>query len=274
MIAPARLAHLPRALARREAQRHVEEVVALATEPVRRIAGYARYLRWDDLDAVLAALRGHPEGEVRGAAVAEQLASVGIYADDETLPPRALAMVTARKFEQDPVRRVMLDALVSWPRRVWHPAHLPAVAQVVRDMLDAADPPTPIPETRQVMAEFAVDLKFGITVNDVVAPNLKVFDMDSDIGGGPIELWTQRPNAPTANNGPGPQRVRTLRFRLATRSAIPDRHGNLLMPAPAPYMVRYCTNPPDCGDPIKSRFARVRTVVSEVSLTNQLGMTY
>lgn len=159
VIAPGLFAHLPRALARREAQRHVEEVVALATEPVRRIAGYARYLRWDDLDAALAALRGHPEGEVRGAAVAEQLASVGIYADDEALPPRALAMVTARKYEQDPVRRVMLDAMVSWPRRVWRPAHLPAVAQVVRDMLDAADcsAATALLGERLVIRMFGVD---------------------------------------------------------------------------------------------------------------------
>ncbi|MBS2011843.1 MAG: prepilin-type N-terminal cleavage/methylation domain-containing protein [Deltaproteobacteria bacterium] len=143
-----------------------------------------------------------------------------------------------------------------------------------RDMLDASNPPTPLPVTRQVMAEFAVDLKFGLTVSDPVPPNLKIFDMDSDLGGGAITQWTQPPTFPTVNGGPGPQRVRTLRFRLATRSALPDRHGNLLMPAPAPYMVRYCTNPPDCADPVRSRYARVRTIVSEVTLTNQLGMTY
>lgn len=141
---------------------------------------------------------------------------------------------------------------------------------VIRDQLDAADPPVPVPQTSQVVAEFAVDLKFGITVNDVIPPNVKVFDMDTDTGGGNIETWTQRPSLPTANGGPGPQRVRSVRFRLATRSAIPDRRGDLrILPSPSPYMVRYCTDPPACV-----RYARVRTVVSEVTLTNQLGMTY
>ena len=141
---------------------------------------------------------------------------------------------------------------------------------VMRDQLDAADPPAAIPQTAQTVAEFAVDLKFGVTVNDLVAPNLKVFDMDSDNGGGVIDTWTQRPTTPTVNGGPGPQRVRSVRFRLATRSAIPDRRADLrILPTPSPYMVRYCTDPPTC-----QRYARVRTVVSEVTLTNQLGMTY
>ena len=139
VIGPSQFVHLPRELAAREARRHLHDVVALHTEPVRRITGYARYLPWDELDRELAALRGHPEGDTRAVAVGEQLASVGIYRDDVEAPARALAMVTARKFEQDPVRRVMLDALASWPRAVWQPAHLPAVQQIVRDMLDAAD---------------------------------------------------------------------------------------------------------------------------------------
>lgn len=139
VIAPALFVHLPRELAAREARRHLHDVVALHTEPVRRINGYARYLPWDELDQELTSLRGHPEGDTRSVAVGEQLASVGIYRDDLAAPARALAMVTARKFEQDPVRRVMLEALAAWPRAVWLPAHLPAVAQIVRDMLDAAD---------------------------------------------------------------------------------------------------------------------------------------
>lgn len=139
VIDPEVFVHLPRALAAAEARRHLREVAALRTEPTRRIAGYARYLPWDELDGELAALRGHPEGDTRAVALAEQLASVGIYRDERELPALALAMVTARKFEQDPVRQVMLEALASWPRAVWQPAHLPAVAQIVRDMLDAAD---------------------------------------------------------------------------------------------------------------------------------------
>lgn len=141
---------------------------------------------------------------------------------------------------------------------------------VYRDLLDAADPPVPVAQSRQIIAEWAVDLKFGITVNDAPnAPALKVFDMDSDPGGGNIDTWTRIPTS-TQVNQPGPQRVRSVRFRLATRSALPDRRANMTIPGvPAPYMVRYCTDPPTC-----QRYARVRTVVSEAALVNQGAMTY
>jgi hypothetical protein len=142
---------------------------------------------------------------------------------------------------------------------------------IYRDFLDAADPPTPILEMRQIVAEFAADLKFGVTVAD--AANVQqIFEMDTDPGGGAgtIDTWTQAASG-TAAGGPGPQRVRSVRFRIATRAAVPDRNTPIL-PSGAPYLTRYCVD----GQPVAScrNFARVRTVVSEVALMNQLGMTY
>ena len=141
-----------------------------------------------------------------------------------------------------------------------------------RDFLDAADPPAPIVEMRQIVAEYAADLKFGITVADA-ANALQVFEMDSDVGGGSgtIDTWTQPASGTTAGQ-PGPQRVRSVRFRVASRAAVPDRTANLVVPPGAPYLTRYCIEAP----PLASckKFARVRTVVSEVALMNQLGMTY
>lgn len=141
-----------------------------------------------------------------------------------------------------------------------------------RDFLDAADPPLPILPMRQIVAEYAADLKFGITVADAVNA-LQVFEMDTDAGGGSgtIDSWTQNASATTAGQ-PAPQRVRSVRFRIATRAAIPDRRNSISVPADAPYLTRYCIEalpPATCGN-----FARVRTIVSEVALLNQFGMTY
>lgn len=141
-----------------------------------------------------------------------------------------------------------------------------------RDFLDAADPPAPIVPMRQIVAEYAADLKFGITVADATNA-LQVFEMDTDLGGGSgaIDTWTQTASTTTAGQ-PGPQRVRSVRFRIATRAAIADRTAGLLVPPGAPYLTRYCIE----AQPVATckKFARVRTVVSEVALMNQLGMTY
>ncbi|MEZ4399638.1 MAG: hypothetical protein R3B06_06450 [Kofleriaceae bacterium] len=165
VIAPSALRSLPADLAVREGRRHLHEVVVLATDPARRITGYARYLPWAELDQALAELRGHPEGDTRAVALQEQLSSIGLYPDDAALPVAALALVTARKFEQDPVRRVMLMALADWPRRVWRAAHLPAVQQILRDMLDAADCSviTAVAGERIVIRMFAVDPAWAAT---------------------------------------------------------------------------------------------------------------
>jgi hypothetical protein len=133
------IAALPVALAAREAARHLRDVVALATDPVRRLTGIARYLPWDALEPALRDHLGHPEGAMRALALGELLENPGVHAADPSLPARALERIVARKFEQDPVRHVIFSALARWPRRIFRPEHLPAIAQAIRDGLDAAD---------------------------------------------------------------------------------------------------------------------------------------
>lgn len=164
-IDPELVAALPRDLAAREGRRHLTEVVALATDPARRITGYARHVPWAELVPLIAPTLGHPEGELRAVALREQLAIPGLDVDDATLPPLALAMVTARKFEQDPVRRAMIETLAAWPRRVWRPEHLPAIDAVLRDMLDAADcsVATAAAGERLVVRLFGVDAGWAAT---------------------------------------------------------------------------------------------------------------
>lgn len=141
-----------------------------------------------------------------------------------------------------------------------------------REIRDATGAAVPSPGGPQVVAEYAIDLKFGITVDDpasaVVPPaNHKVFDMDAN----PIEIatWTQKASS-TITGGPAPHRIRSVRFRLATRAALPDRHESLTLLPGQPYISRYCT---ESAAPCKN-FARVRTIMSEVALINQAGMSY
>ena len=138
VIALARVELLPPDLREREARRHLDEVIALGTRPLDRIV-YARYLPWDDAAAAVKAFLGFPEGNVRGVALTTMLAIPGLRPKERDLPDKALALVTARKNEQDPVRGVMLRALVAWPRDVWRPEHAPVIFKILRDALDAGD---------------------------------------------------------------------------------------------------------------------------------------
>ena len=138
-----------------------------------------------------------------------------------------------------------------------------------------------VPSLTQIVAEFAVDLKFGIAVDareTTPAPNnISVFDLDSDTtgvgGGGNIDSWTRLASASVLTTGsptqPGPQRVRSVKFRVSTRASLPDRNQPLTLLPSSPYISRYCVDMPAC-----TKFARVRTIVSEVPLLNQARMTY
>ncbi len=190
-IDPTLVAALPIELAAREARRHVGDVVALATSPARRLARIARYLPWQELELALRDHLGHPDGALRALALAELVANPGVYPDDATLPARALEVVVARKFEQDPVRLVMFGALAQWPRRVWRAEHLPAVARAVRDALDAADLSAATAQTaeRLVARLFGVDPVWAATWlatlikerGTLHAPNLGAALNDADI---------------------------------------------------------------------------------------------
>ncbi len=138
VIAVAKVTGLPAALREREARRHLQEVVALQTQPGGRLP-YARFLPWDEAKAALRDHLGFPEGGVRGLALANLLMIPGLRREEPELVDRALELVIARKNEQDPVRMAMLQALVGWPREVWRPEHAERIGTIVRAALDAGD---------------------------------------------------------------------------------------------------------------------------------------
>lgn len=134
-IPPETLDWLPRDLREREAKRHLFECPSLTSKPDRRMA-YARLLPFAEAKTALAPWLGHPEGEERAKAQRILIASV---LHDPASMSQALDSVRARKFEQDPVRFAMIDALAALPIRHYEQANLDAVGLVIQDALDAAD---------------------------------------------------------------------------------------------------------------------------------------
>jgi hypothetical protein len=154
----------------------------------------------------------------------------------------------------------------------------PAKYDLVRTMLDYNLQPTAVAE---VVAEYAVDLKFAFNVDtspsvDGGQPNpaLVAYAFDDTNNG---TVGAQVTTAPI----PRPQRIRSVRVRFATRAAQPDRTTSI---AVVPnygdtYTYRYCVLPlsggacPSPPDGIE-RWARVRTVTTEVALSNQAKNFY
>ena len=129
------LAWLPADLRIREARRHLDVAADLVNKPRERIV-YAKLLPFADAKETLAPWLGHPEGEERAAALRVWIGSVRF---ERASLAGALEAVKARKFEQDPVRLAMLDALGQLPLATFGAQHLEAVGRVLQDALDAAD---------------------------------------------------------------------------------------------------------------------------------------
>ncbi|MCB9586155.1 MAG: hypothetical protein H6718_12205 [Polyangiaceae bacterium] len=135
VISIAQVAHLPPDLQQREATRHLTAVDYLQTRPRERIQ-YARFLAPDAAKQIVAPWLGHPEGEERGYALRALIAAAEFNPGATRL---ALDLVSARRFEQDPVRGVMLASLADLPRRCFGAEHLGQLGEIVDHALDAAD---------------------------------------------------------------------------------------------------------------------------------------
>jgi hypothetical protein len=138
----------------------------------------------------------------------------------------------------------------------------------------------------EVIAEYAVDLKFAFTFDTLgnttgdysqsKTPTLRVNSFektDNTIDNATVADDVQN-SIPTASvpTGPYPQRIRSVRIRLATRAAIFDRTEALS--AGSPYMYRYCVNPLGCAGTPPQEYARTRTLISEVALPNQARLWF
>jgi type II secretory pathway pseudopilin PulG len=144
-----------------------------------------------------------------------------------------------------------------------------------------------IPQTSEIVAEYAVDLDFAFTVDTSLVgptkPSIVSYAFDDALNLG----WAKDVSTQTAGATPpvnvGAQRIRSVRARLVTRTALPDRTVNVAVPnqyGSEEYMYRYCVGLPGQASPTCStndgslKWARTRTVTTEVSLPNNSGAYY
>jgi hypothetical protein len=115
--------------------RHVAALPVLATRPLQRLP-FVGLLPWDEAREQTKLWLAHPEAENRAAALVALCEAARF---DRARLADLLELLTIRKHEQDPVRLAFLGALSALPPGRWRAEHLPALAQVVRDALDAGD---------------------------------------------------------------------------------------------------------------------------------------
>lgn len=109
----------------------------------------------------------------------------------------------------------------------------------------------PIPATLELVAEYAVDLRFGITV--INPTSAAVNDLPIESPPNPLVYSTATDD---------PQRIRAVHVRFATRARAPDRETDMTG-GPDGRAHRF---PLTIGT--KTRYARMRTLYSEVALQN------
>lgn len=133
---------LPWDLREREARRHITEVKKLDTQPILRFQYYP-LLPWVEAKGHFTPWLSHPEPEIRIQALQPFLlafrnrVAAGLAAESDI--QECLTLIQQRRYEQDPVRNVMLDSLASWPHTAWKKEHLPLLGEICQAALDAAD---------------------------------------------------------------------------------------------------------------------------------------
>ena len=120
---------------RQEEARRMAALPALATRPLQRLP-FVGLLPWDEARAEAKPWLAHPEAENRAAALVALCEAARF---DRARLAGLLELLAARKHEQDPVRLAFLGALSALPPGRWDVGHLPGLAQLIRDALDAGD---------------------------------------------------------------------------------------------------------------------------------------
>jgi hypothetical protein len=128
------LPFLPSDLRIQESRRHITLKVFEA-KPSDRIP-YIGLLPWTEALELLTPYLRSNDADIRSAALESQV-QCAKYDDDHL--GSAVQFVLKRQFEQNPVRDAMITALCNTSPSRWNEDHLPALAQVVRHALDAAD---------------------------------------------------------------------------------------------------------------------------------------
>ena len=140
---------------------------------------------------------------------------------------------------------------------------------LMRTYVDATG--APVPQTAEMIAEYAVDLDFAFSVDTSIlngVPNIATFAFEDNTNN---DAWSYGVDTKPVSVI-GPQRIRQVRARVVTRTAMGDRTVNVPVAnyGAEAYTYRYCINAsPSCTtNNGVLRWARARTVTTEVSLPN------
>ncbi|GHO59321.1 HEAT repeat domain-containing protein [Ktedonobacter robiniae] len=125
---------LPTVQRMQEAHRHIA-LPALATSPISRLR-YAAFLPWDEAQELVSSYLNTPDADLRAAALSALIASARYQRERLS---NVLQLVRVRRYEQDPVRLALLNALSELPRHIWSSADLDNLEQIILDALNARD---------------------------------------------------------------------------------------------------------------------------------------
>lgn len=128
------VAALPGELREDEGRRHLA-LPALTTRPTERLQ-YAAFLPWQEARTVLDPFIRHADAAIRSVALSALITTTRYR---RSHLPEALAVVAARRNEQDPVRGAMLAALAALPCSIWQADQLETLGQILHDALAAID---------------------------------------------------------------------------------------------------------------------------------------
>ena len=140
---------------------------------------------------------------------------------------------------------------------------------LVRSYVDITTPTLPdLYASTEIIAEYAIDLDFAFTVDSgtAYAPNVTTYAFED-----PLNFpWVQ---SVAQNAAAQPQRLREVRYRIVTRTAMADRSVNVAVASPSQYgaelyLYRYCLSLTGCTANGTLQWARARTITGEVSLPN------
>jgi type II secretory pathway pseudopilin PulG len=151
---------------------------------------------------------------------------------------------------------------------------------LVRTFLDATQ--QPVYATSEVVAEYVADLRLALSIAGTAnqAPNPQA--TSNTITSYAFAAAENRQIAATikVNNAGGvPQRIRSIRARLVTRTAQADRTALITPPSATNntdgFLYRYCLLPGGCtSNGTTYQYARARTLTTEVALPNQQRAFY
>jgi hypothetical protein len=136
---------------------------------------------------------------------------------------------------------------------------------LVREELDKNG--APIADKTEIVAEYVVDLGFAFSVDtsDVMVPGAAFTEPNIvalDFGNAENKTWAG--DSSGLNPAIRPQRIRTVRYRMTTRTRFPEMDVGAGDSGPGLMRYQLGTN----------QFSRARTVTGEVTLVNQKGIRW